>query len=125
MLPRDSIDVDHVAHRVPAMHSTDLDLIGAWRRPIAVILWINLFQDLRCLVEDSQLKIPTARTCLCQSVFKGLDILEGALRCYPGDQEKGAGRDSEHQERAEMVILRPPAQFAFFFHGLAAGDPLA
>jgi hypothetical protein len=32
------------------------------------------------------------------------------LRGYPGYQQEGAGRDSEHQERAEMVIVRLPAQ---------------
>jgi hypothetical protein len=28
------------------------------------------------------------------------------LRGYPDDQQKGAGRHREHQERAEMIILR-------------------
>jgi hypothetical protein len=37
----------------------------------------------------------------------------------PGSQQEGAGGDSEHQERTEIVILRLPAQGAFFFHGLA------
>jgi hypothetical protein len=39
-----------------------------------------------------------------------------SLGCHPCDKEEGAGRDSEHQERAEMVIFRLPAQWAFFFH---------
>jgi hypothetical protein len=28
------------------------------------------------------------------------------LRGYPDDQQKGAGCDSQHDERAEMVIVR-------------------
>ena len=37
-------------------------------------------------------------------------------------KQKGAGRHSEHQERAEMVIVRLPAQWAFFFHWVAGGS---
>src|SRR6476620_120156 len=60
-----------------------------------------------------------ARTCLCQSSFKGLETLEDKqhLGCYPGDQQKAAGRYSQHDKRPEMMILRLPAQWAFFFHG--------
>ena len=38
---------------------------------------------------------------------------------YPGYQQESAGCYSQHQERAEIVIFRLPAQWAFFFHGLA------
>ena len=38
------------------------------------------------------------------------------LGCYPCDQQEGAGRDSEHQERAETVVVRLSAQGASFFH---------
>jgi hypothetical protein len=40
------------------------------------------------------------------------------LRDYPDDQQKGAGRYSQHDERPEMMIVRLPAQWAFFFNGL-------
>jgi hypothetical protein len=36
---------------------------------------------------------------------------------YPSDQQKAAGRYSQHDERPEMMILRLSAQWAFFFHG--------
>jgi hypothetical protein len=48
-----------------------------------------------------------------------------SLRGYPNDQQEAASRYSQHDERPEMMILRLPAQWAFFFHGLAAGYPLA
>jgi hypothetical protein len=35
---------------------------------------------------------------------------------HPGDQQKAAGRYSQHDERSEMMIIRLPAQWAFFFH---------
>jgi hypothetical protein len=35
---------------------------------------------------------------------------EKRLRCYPGDQQKAAGRYSQHDERPEMMIIRLPAQ---------------
>jgi sugar/nucleoside kinase (ribokinase family) len=38
------------------------------------------------------------------------------LRGFPDDQQEGAARDSKHQERAEIVIIRPSAQGASFFH---------
>jgi hypothetical protein len=38
------------------------------------------------------------------------------LRGYPDDQQKGTGCHSQHDERAEMVTVRLPAQGAFFFH---------
>ena len=44
------------------------------------------------------------------------------FRAYPGDQQKATGRDSQHNERREMMILRLPAQWAFFFHWLAGGS---
>jgi hypothetical protein len=39
-----------------------------------------------------------------------------SLGCHPGDQEEGASRDSEHRERAEMVVVSLSTQRAFFFH---------
>jgi hypothetical protein len=36
------------------------------------------------------------------------------LCSYPGDQKKGAGRASQHNERPEMMILRLPSQRAPF-----------
>jgi hypothetical protein len=37
------------------------------------------------------------------------------LRGHPDDQQKGAGRHSQHDERPEMMIVRLPAQWAFFY----------
>ena len=34
-------------------------------------------------------------------------------RGYPDDQQKGAGRHSQHDERAEMMILRLLSQLEF------------
>jgi hypothetical protein len=69
-----------------------------------------------------------ARTCLCRSAFKGLKTLGERQRAPswpPTYQQESAGRDRQHNARPEMMILRVPAQRAFFFQGLAAGDPLA
>jgi hypothetical protein len=32
---------------------------------------------------------------------------------YPGDQQKAAGRYSQHDERPEMMFIRLPAHWAF------------
>jgi hypothetical protein len=44
---------------------------------------------------------------------------EKRLRGYLGDYQEGAGRHSQHDERPEMMILRLPAQWTFFFYGCA------
>jgi hypothetical protein len=41
---------------------------------------------------------------------------EECLCGYPGDQQKAAGRYSQDDERPEMMIIRLPAHWAFFFH---------
>ena len=61
------------------------------------------------------------RTCLCHSAFKVSEPLGGrrkALRSHPYDQQECRKSHCEHYERPEMMIVRLPAQWAFFFHGL-------
>jgi hypothetical protein len=41
---------------------------------------------------------------------------------HPNDQQESRRHESQHYERPEMTTLRLPAQWAFFFHGLAAGS---
>jgi hypothetical protein len=43
-----------------------------------------------------------------------------SLGGHLGDQQEGTSSDSEHYERPEMMILRLPPQWAFFFHWLSA-----
>ena len=38
-----------------------------------------------------------------------------SLHGYPDDKQEGAGRDSQYDERPEMIIVRLPAQWAFFW----------
>jgi hypothetical protein len=38
---------------------------------------------------------------------------------HPNDEQEGRRSHCEHYERPEMMIVRLPAQWAFFFHGLA------
>jgi hypothetical protein len=88
---------------------------------------LNLFQDLRCLIEHSQLKIPARSKDmpLPNRVSRNRRLLkeENERLCgCPGHQQKTAGRHSQHDERPEMMILRLPAQWAFFFHWLAGGS---
>ncbi len=50
---------------------------------------------------------------------------EKRLRGHPGDQQEGAGRDRQHQERAEIVIIRRTAQLKPVFHRLGpASSPI-
>ena len=42
------------------------------------------------------------------------------LRGNPDDQQESHSSHCEHYERPEMMIVRLPAQWAFFFHWLAA-----
>jgi hypothetical protein len=66
------------------------------------------------------------RTCLCQSAFKGLELLEEEkerLCRNPRHQQESTGRHSEHQERAEMMIVSLSAQGAVFFHAHQPTQP--
>jgi hypothetical protein len=47
------------------------------------------------------------------------------LRGHPNDQQESRSSHCKHYERPKMMSVRLPAQWAFFYHGLAAGDPLA
>jgi hypothetical protein len=38
------------------------------------------------------------------------------LCSHPGDQKKGAGRDSQHNERPEMMVYGLSLQWTLFFH---------
>ena len=74
----------------------------------------RLFQDHCRIVEHPQLEIAGSKQ---GHVFANrfsrdgtlLEKEQECLRCYPGDQQKAAGRDSQHDERPEMMIIRLPA----------------
>jgi hypothetical protein len=40
----------------------------------------------------------------------------------PGYQQEGTGCYRQHDERPEMIIVRLPAQWAFFFHGFVVAS---
>jgi hypothetical protein len=42
-----------------------------------------------------------------------------SLGCHPCDQQEGAGPDSQHNKRPEIMIVSLLAQRAFFFNSFA------
>ena len=87
-------------------------------------------RTMRRIVEHSQLEIAARSKDMPLPIgFQGIgDSWRKKKSAFVATQvtsRKAPAVTASINERPEMMILRLPAQWAFFFHGLAAGDPLA